>query len=132
MARISRCVRSSASRWMRSMSACVVADLSFPANSSWTCLLMISSWSASGSTSTTTVFSTISSSPLSSRSSCAASPRADAPAPAPPPSCAFRRAISSWNSRNIASFGSSLMRGLFLMFFALFAYRNVLIVSSKL
>ena len=31
-------------------------------------------------------------------------------------------AISSWNSLNKASLGSSLILGLFLMFFALFAY----------
>ena len=44
------------------------------------------------------------------------------PRPPPPPpfpsSCAFNLAISSWNSRSIASFGSSLIFGLFLMFFA--------------
>ena len=36
-------------------------------------------------------------------------------------SCALRRWTSSWNSRSIASFGSSLIFGLFLMFFARFA-----------
>mmetsp|Transcript_5587 Transcript_5587/g.10538 ORF Transcript_5587/g.10538 Transcript_5587/m.10538 type:complete len:227 (+) Transcript_5587:1127-1807(+) len=45
---------------------------------------------------------------------------------------AFRRAISSWNSRSMASLGSSLILGLFLMFLARFAYRSVLMVSSKL
>ena len=34
----------------------------------------------------------------------------------------FKRIISSWNSLNSASFGSSLIFGLFLMFFARFAY----------
>mmetsp|Transcript_8772 Transcript_8772/g.25040 ORF Transcript_8772/g.25040 Transcript_8772/m.25040 type:complete len:221 (+) Transcript_8772:653-1315(+) len=38
-----------------------------------------------------------------------------------PWSCALRRAISSWNSRSMASFGSSLILGLFLMFLALLA-----------
>ena len=37
-------------------------------------------------------------------------------------SMAFSLAISSWNSRSIASLGSSLMRGLFLMFLARLAY----------
>ncbi len=44
-----------------------------------------------------------------------------APSTSSPPaaaSSAFSRAISSWNSRSIASFGSSLIFGLFLMFFA--------------
>mmetsp|Transcript_41033 Transcript_41033/g.97495 ORF Transcript_41033/g.97495 Transcript_41033/m.97495 type:complete len:416 (+) Transcript_41033:320-1567(+) len=45
-------------------------------------------------------------------------------------SSALRRLISSWNSRSMASLGSSLMRGLFLMFFARLAYRSVLRVSS--
>eukprot|EP00955_Chlamydomonas_euryale_P043650 352664-Chlamydomonas_euryale.AAC.7 len=47
-----------------------------------------------------------------------------------PSSCALRRAISSWNSRSIASLGSSFTRGLFLMFFARLAYRSVDSVSS--
>mmetsp|Transcript_21409 Transcript_21409/g.73772 ORF Transcript_21409/g.73772 Transcript_21409/m.73772 type:complete len:204 (-) Transcript_21409:112-723(-) len=38
-----------------------------------------------------------------------------------PVSCALSRAISSVNSRSMASFGSSLIFGLFLMFFARFA-----------
>mmetsp|Transcript_21345 Transcript_21345/g.65132 ORF Transcript_21345/g.65132 Transcript_21345/m.65132 type:complete len:269 (-) Transcript_21345:1134-1940(-) len=38
-----------------------------------------------------------------------------------PASCALRRLISSWNSRSMASFGSSLIFGLFLMFLARFA-----------
>mmetsp|Transcript_20875 Transcript_20875/g.58132 ORF Transcript_20875/g.58132 Transcript_20875/m.58132 type:complete len:285 (+) Transcript_20875:1125-1979(+) len=37
--------------------------------------------------------------------------------PSPSSNC-FKRLISSWNSRSIASFGSSLMRGLFLIFLA--------------
>mmetsp|Transcript_62294 Transcript_62294/g.135002 ORF Transcript_62294/g.135002 Transcript_62294/m.135002 type:complete len:271 (-) Transcript_62294:967-1779(-) len=38
--------------------------------------------------------------------------------------------ISSWNSLNMASLGSSLILGLFLMFLALLAYLRVLMVSS--
>jgi hypothetical protein len=34
----------------------------------------------------------------------------------------YKSTIYSWNSRSIASFGSSLIFGLFLMFFARFAY----------
>mmetsp|Transcript_116 Transcript_116/g.172 ORF Transcript_116/g.172 Transcript_116/m.172 type:complete len:263 (-) Transcript_116:458-1246(-) len=54
------------------------------------------------------------------------------PPPAPPAasSCAFSRLISSWNSRSMASLGSSLILGLFLMFFARFAYLRVVTVSS--
>ena len=37
-------------------------------------------------------------------------------------SSVFRRLISSWNSRSMASLGSSLMRGLFWMFLARLAY----------
>ena len=49
------------------------------------------------------------------------------PLPGFPWSAAFSRAISSWNSRSSASLGSSLIFGLFLMFFALFAYLSKLI-----
>ena len=43
-----------------------------------------------------------------------------------PSSIIFSLSISCLYSRSKASFGSSLMRGLFLMFFALFAYLSVL------
>mmetsp|Transcript_25765 Transcript_25765/g.48490 ORF Transcript_25765/g.48490 Transcript_25765/m.48490 type:complete len:298 (+) Transcript_25765:630-1523(+) len=50
--------------------------------------------------------------------------------PSMPMSWAFNLEISSWYSLSIASFGSSLILGLFLMFLALLAYLKVLIVSS--
>ena len=50
----------------------------------------------------------------------------------PPPSsnCFLSISISFWNCLRRASFGSSLTRAWFLMFFALLAYRRVLMVSS--
>ena len=47
-------------------------------------------------------------------------------------SISFSLEISSLYSRSMASFGSSLIFGLFLMFFALLAYLSVDMVSSKL
>ena len=55
------------------------------------------------------------------------------PPPTPPPFCskaAFSRAISSWNSRSSASLGSSLIFGLFFMFFARLAYLSTCPVSG--
>ena len=43
----------------------------------------------------------------------------------PSSNCAFNFSISFWNSRSKASFGSSLILALFLMFFARLAYLNI-------
>mmetsp|Transcript_3793 Transcript_3793/g.13306 ORF Transcript_3793/g.13306 Transcript_3793/m.13306 type:complete len:288 (+) Transcript_3793:362-1225(+) len=96
------------------------ASFIFLDSSLLTCALIASICMSSGSCSTSTSFSIIFTSP------------AGTSLPPPSASAAFRRAISSWNSRSIASFGSSLIFGLFLMFLARFAYRSVLSVSSKL
>mmetsp|Transcript_40494 Transcript_40494/g.89987 ORF Transcript_40494/g.89987 Transcript_40494/m.89987 type:complete len:375 (+) Transcript_40494:647-1771(+) len=52
------------------------------------------------------------------------------PSPPSASSMALSLAISSWNSRSMASLGSSLIRGLFWMFLARLAYLRVLMVSS--
>ncbi|KAG5457043.1 MAG: hypothetical protein BJ554DRAFT_3052 [Olpidium bornovanus] len=56
-----------------------------------------------------------------------------APSPPFPRARSFSRSrlISSWYSLSIASLGSSLILGLFLMFLARFAYRRELSVSSR-
>ena len=67
--------------------------------------------------------------PLPPQPSALPSPSLPSPSVLPLPqhtsSMALSLAISSWNSRSIASLGSSLMRGLFLMFLARLAYLGV-------
>mmetsp|Transcript_3721 Transcript_3721/g.13721 ORF Transcript_3721/g.13721 Transcript_3721/m.13721 type:complete len:275 (-) Transcript_3721:1072-1896(-) len=116
----SSCDRSSSARFCRlSRSAAALSSSSF----------IFSSLSPSFTTTFSTIFSTTLVPP--------GPPAPPIAPPAPPPPlpamsliCRFSRSISSWNSRSIASFGSSLMRGLFLMFFARLAYRSVDTVSS--